>query len=118
MNKPLKDWTLGEVKDYCRKRNCDGRDSECRFDQFCERITDGWYSPEEWDLTEKPRFTPKEVERAMAIKLLLPDANEIYRAHWFTRVMRDGADIQIIKADLFPSLYEGQTVKVSDIIGG
>ena len=39
--KPLKDWTLGEVKEYCRKRNCDGKDSECRFDQFCERIIDG-----------------------------------------------------------------------------
>ena len=59
MDKPLKDWTLGEIKEYCREKgyhcgDCPAKDEgdRCKLNS----------TPEIWPLEPKPRFTEQEVE--------------------------------------------------------
>ena len=57
MDKPLKDWTLGEIKEYCKKKgtrcgDCPAKDEgdRCKLNS----------TPEIWPLEPKPRFTEQE----------------------------------------------------------
>ena len=58
LDKPLKEWTLGELKDYCHRAPHDcigckvkGDRNNCPFDG----------EPAKWILDEKPRFSEQEV---------------------------------------------------------
>lgn len=121
MDKPLKDWTLGEVQDYCKKHDCTPDcplkkgDGECRINRL---------NPCEWDLSEKPRFTQQEAERAKAIKVIWPNADRIQGSCgsfgvgmyyvWFSSDLLG----QINDDDCFPSIGSGETVTLDEIIGG
>lgn len=68
MDKPLKDWTLGEVKAECEKHtaHCVGCPlwtdaAGCRLDTSCYRDND----PKIWDLSEPPRWTEQDKEDAI-----------------------------------------------------
>lgn len=70
----------------------------------------------------KPRFTEQEVERAKAIKVLLPEINAIkYDGAW-TQCLEivDGTYFQreVITRHLFPSVEKGQVYTFDEIIGG
>lgn len=70
----------------------------------------------------KPRFTQQEVERAKAIKVLLPEINAIkYDGAW-TQCLEivDGTYFQreVITRHLFPSVEKGQVYTFDEIIGG
>lgn len=70
----------------------------------------------------KPRFTEQEVERAKAIKVLLPEINAIkYDGAW-TQCLEivDGTYFQreVITRHLFPSVEKGQVYTLDEIIGG
>ena len=113
MDKPLKDWTLGEVKECCSKYGTCV--SECPFstkNKLC-RITS---NPCDWDLSEKPRWTEQEVERAKAIKVLWPCARAVVKAE-SGAISVVGAPMEL-SVDHFPSLRPGDTVTLNDIIGG
>lgn len=118
MDKPLKDWTLGEVKIYCEKtEDC----KECPFyskyiekDLFHCKLVNA--SPEYWCELETPRFTQQEVERAKAIKTLWPCAKAIVKAE-SGAISVVGATIEL-NVDHFPSLHPGKTVTLDEIIGG
>ena len=72
MDKPLKDWTLGECMGECSKLTYRGLTCEqCPLNKICGNAVD------EWDLTEPPRWTEQEVERAKAIKVLYPAVKNI-----------------------------------------
>lgn len=77
MDKPLKDWTLGELKEWCYQYRKAHTDKPC--EQTCP-IYQRWICcrewVHEWDLEEKPRWTEQEVERAKAIKLIYPNAEK------------------------------------------
>lgn len=118
MDKPLKDWTLGEVNEMCKKRDsCRKCIFQNKHDKDCKIRT----HPTNWDLSEKPRFTDQEVEDAKNIKRLID--NDFYI------VKRDGG-LALIDRDekmhraiwlndkAFPSLKDGQTVTLDEIIGG
>ena len=109
MDKPLKDWTLEETKQYCTGRDCE----HCRF-------MDGpkckLHRPEDWDLSEKPRWTKQEVEMAKAIKVLFPCAIAITKAP-FGSVFVSGASLTL-STEYFPSIQPGQSVTLDEIIGG
>ena len=119
MDKPLKDWTLGEVKIYCEKtEDC----KECPF--YSKYIEKNLFhcklvnaSPECWCELETPRFTQQEVERAKAIKLLFPNAKTATNCVTFTGIS-DG----ILTWQLPPSLFEftqaNQSYTLDEIIGG
>ena len=98
MDKPLKDWTLGECKAWCEKSGgeCPER---CPIERICDLLEQ---SPAMLDLDEKPRFTEQEVERAKAIKVLWPCAKSVVKA--------DSGSVSVIKPK--------ETYTLDEIIGG
>ena len=117
IDKPLKDWTLGEIKRCCveSKQNCEKcpvsgeykTTSDCKLAIF----------PAHWDLDDKPRFTQQEVERAKAIKVLWPDAKGIRKMEMMGPVHIVGTAVWV-GHDNFPSLEPERTIKLDKIIGG
>ena len=116
MDKPLKDWTLGELKDYCYRAPHDcigckvkGGRNNCPFDG----------EPAKWDLTERTRFTQQEVEAAKAIKTLFPCAVSVKRLDLSIRVQdRDEVLIVQLSNSLFRSIQLGETYTLDEVIGG
>ena len=110
MDKPLKDWTLGELKTECEAHNgCVG----CHFEgsAFCtQKCTE--LCPSKWDLSEKPRFTQQEVE----------DAKTLYRLFGNYSVAEFGARHCFgglrLKENAFPSIQIGKSYTLDEIIGG
>ena len=124
MNKPLKDWTLGEIKQECKKHPgacCIKRDCPFMGDAGCvlERVT-GDVPPYMWDLSEPPRWTEQEAEIAKALYELrrsidLVIGRTVHGILWW----RDGDKGEgILPSKLFPSLNEGNCVRLDEIIGG
>ena len=77
--KPLKDWTLEEIKEYCRSRRCE----KC---SFCDGKSAGKFVckftahvPSVWGLSEKPRFTDEEIADAKALVRIFPDKFDAIR---------------------------------------
>ena len=117
MNKPLKDWTLGELKEWCYYYRKSRTEKACEEDCDIHRrgiCLKGWVH--DWDLEETPRFTQQEVERAKAIKVLWPDATAVkLEDYGKVRVL----DVpMVLTVDHFPSLRPGETVTLDEIIGG
>ena len=128
MDKPLKDWTLGEAKEYCTSRNGNCAD-DCIFSKKGIGMVCGIApKPVWWTLPEKPRFTQQEVEDAKTIKRMFGTDN-------FTHIHKDedgwpemmdgpGEDGTIgwcsigMEEGMFPSIRPGETVSLDEIIGG
>lgn len=128
MDKPLKDWTLGEAKEYCTSRNGNCAD-DCIFSKKGIGMVCGIApKPVWWTLPEKPRFTQQEVEDAKTIKRMFGDGN-------FTHIRKNedgicemmdgpGDDPNVgwwsigMEEGMFPSLRPGETVTLDEIIGG
>ena len=111
MDKPLNDWTLGELKEYCYKapHDCIG----CKVKQGKNNCPfDG--EPAKWDLDEKPRFTEQEVEDAKAIRRMLRDDGKLTRSIY--GILTYG--LVSLKKDAFPSIHPGQSYTLDEIIGG
>lgn len=120
MDKPLKDWTLGEAKEYCASRN-----GNCADDCILSRKGIGMAcevapKPAWWTLADRPRWTEQEVELFRAIQVLYPKAEYVER-------IKDSGVIGLsnntcgwitdIDKDLFPSLCPGESVKLSEVCG-
>ena len=113
MDKPLKDWTLEEVKECCSKHGTCV--SECPFstkNKLC-RMTS---NPCDWDLTDKPRWTQQEVERAKNLLDVVGPA-ELRKVADMVTMKVDGKIIYLRK-DVFPSLKNEMAVTLDEIIGG
>ena len=119
MGKPLKEWTLGELKEWCYQYRKSHTNKPC--EQTCPIYQRGICCREwvhEWDLEEKPRWTEQEVERAKAIKLIYPNAEKLELIPCVIRVYTDIGAIAYLHADLFPSMKNGQISTLDEIIGG
>lgn len=111
MDKPLKDWTLGEAQKFCTGRDCE----QCRF---LDGIECKLHRPNGWDLEENPRWTEQEVEDAKTLLRIFPE--------WLDSVSRDndgrvtlaakGAWRRYLNSDAFPSIRPGQSVTLDKII--
>lgn len=128
MDKPLKDWTLGEAKEYCTSRNGNCAD-DCIFSKKGIGMVCGIApKPVWWTLPEKPSFTQQEVEDAKTIK-------RMFGADNFTHIRKDqfglcemmdgpGDDPNVgwcaigMEEGMFPSLRPGETITIDEIIGG
>lgn len=119
MGKPLKEWTLGELKEWCYQYRKSHTNKPC--EQTCP-IYQRWICcrewVHEWDLEEKPRWTEQEVERAKAIKLIYPNAEKLELIPCVIRVYTDIGAIAYLHTDLFPSMKNGQISTLDEIIGG
>lgn len=118
--KPLSDWTLGEVKEHCKEqRDTPARCTGCEMQKYCDQYfgrQGDAAAPKYWDLTEPPRWTEQEVEMAKAIKVLFPCAIAITKAP-FGSVFVSGASLTL-STEYFPSIQPGQSVTLDEIIGG
>lgn len=128
MEKPLKDWTLGEAKEYCTSRNGNCAD-DCIFSKKGIGMVCGIApKPVWWTLPEKPRFTEQEVEDAKAIKRMFGDDNftHIHKDEDGLCEMMDGPEDDPnvgwcaigMEEGMFPSIRPGETVTLDEIIGG
>lgn len=119
MDKPLKDWTLGEAKEYCTSRNGNCAD-DCIFSKKGIGMVCGIApKPVWWTLPEKPRFTQQEVERAKAIKVIYPTAYQLEEADPLIRVWdKEGKLLAHVDVNLFLSFQFGQSYTLDEIIGG
>ena len=118
MDKPLKDWTLGEVQEYCRKTDCE----DCIFDTDAPEVSRCPMAgnPSAWSFIRKPRWTEQEVEDAKAVKRVFGRDGAIKRCskaltNPYSNLVFDHL---YINEDLFPSLRPGESVKLEEIIGG
>ena len=120
MDKPLKDWTLGGLKEWCYQYRKAHTDKPC--EQTCPIYQRGICRCEwvhEWDLDEKPRFTEQEVEVAKAIKLLFPDVVKVCRFSGVVKAeCKNGSGECMIGAKLLPSIQNHQSYTLDEIIGG
>ena len=118
MDKPLKDWTLGELKEYCGTAVYQCYKGICPFKNICDRITSenqgDYVVPGDWDLTDHPRFTAQEVEDAKAIRRMLRDDGKLTRSIY--GILTYG--LVSLKKDAFPSIHPGQSYTLDEIIGG
>ena len=121
MDKPLKDWTLGELKEWCYQYGKAHTNNPC--EQKCPIYQRGICCREwvhEWDLEGKPRWTQQEVERAKAIKVLYPEICYIKSNDGWLRGLNKGKESIFLDCVLswFPSLRPGESVTIDEIIGG
>ena len=123
MDKPLKDWTLGEAKEYCTSRNGNCAD-DCIFSKKGIGMVCGIApKPVWWTLPEKPRFTQQEVERAKAIQVMWPEAKEVRvrngaQGEIEYRVCTGCAVLGVLYGDVFPTMKRLKEYTLDEIIGG
>ena len=125
MDKPLKEWTLGELKEWCYQYRNAHTNKPC--EQTCPIYQRGICCREwvhEWDLEEKPRWTEQEVEDAKTLCRMWPNGEIEFKRDIDGRcsmVHIQGSlhgCLDLGQVDLFPSLLPGETVKLDEIIVG
>lgn len=128
MDKPLKEWTLGELKEWCYQYRKSHTNKPC--EQTCPIYQRGICCREwvhEWDLEEKPRWTEQEVEDATYLKKILDNRKIGYLTREWGGELRfcDNygksesvfSSISLCPA-MFSSLRPGQSYTLDEIIGG
>ena len=117
MDKPLKDWTLGELKEFCDNNfGCAG----CKaLNVETGKCVLPNHHPCNWDLPKNSSWTEQDVEDAKHIKRIF-DGASVMRCEYGGEVVaeaRDGSTRIVVNRDLFPSLRPGETVTLDEIIG-
>ena len=112
MDKPLKEWTLGEAIEFCKK-HCGECPKKCPVEQICNFTGK---SLSLLDLNDKPHFTQQEVERAKNLLDVVGPA-ELRKVADMVTMKVDGKIIYLRK-DAFPSLKNERAVTLDEIIGG
>lgn len=121
MDKPLKEWTLGELKEWCYQYRKSHTNKPC--EQTCPIYQRGICCREwvhEWDLEEKPRWTEQEVEDAKYIKRILKVDSvrrNIY-GNGLIAMKSDNTVSIVVNSEMLPSIHPGQSVTLDEIIGG
>lgn len=122
MNKPLSEWTLGEIKAECEKRDkkCRGCSFDINPDKCRVMEATRFRCPDKWDLSEPPRWTEQDKEDAKALRRLIPDAYILYRysANTFLKLYDRDDNFIMNLNDCFPGLPLGKKVTLYEIIGG
>lgn len=125
MDKPLKDWTLGELKEWCYQYRKAHTNNPC--EQKCPIYQRGICCREwvhEWDLEGKPRWTEQEVEDAKTFCRMWPGGEIEFKRYADGRCAMIHIQgslhgcLDLGQVDLFPSLRPGETVTLDEIIGG
>ena len=117
MNKPLKDWTLGEIK-----RKCETHPHHCagcpvyRSPGGCRLCIS---APNMWDLSEPPRWTEQDMKDAKTLKRLIACACFLRRDGDGPPKLydEDGRFISVLR-DCFAALPSETKATLDEIIGG
>lgn len=124
MNKPLKDWTLGEIMvecekhaGYCKADVCPFftvDTGDCKIKEIC-RIY-----PRFWILSEPPRWTEQNKEDAKALKRLVADAHHVWRysAESEPQLYDEYETGGLPLNDCFAALPPRTNITLDEIIGG
>lgn len=127
MNKPLKDWTLGEIKAECEKhkQGCEpcpfyhvlddvSFSSNCKARQLVNKC------PDDWDLSESPRWTERDKEDAKALKRMIKNAHHVRRCveEVSLRLYGKYDDYILTLNSCFAALPPQTEVTLDEIIGG
>ena len=121
-DKPLSEWTLGEVQALCEKRNGDGCCDGCPFANVIGNCTLRGL-PEEWDLKEAPRLTEQEIAimRAVGAKWVSRDDNSVIVNIWSKKPEKHNGGYEMpfscvcsIDPRLFPSVHPGECIAVEN----
>lgn len=114
--KPLCEWTVMEVKEYCAERRCEecqwGYEKEgavgCRFVDF---------APYAWDFIEPTGWTEQDIEDAKSIMKVFAWAESVIRYGNELQARANPQDGRICDVSnlLLPSLMPGELVKLKDI---
>ena len=128
-DKPLSEWTLGEVQALCERRNGDGCCDECPFANVIGNCTLR-VLPEEWELEEVRRLTEPEIAimRAVGAKWVSRDVCGSKRIElWDEKPIKnkDGAfhpsvgngSLAIVRESLFPSVNPGECIELEECMG-
>ena len=122
MGKPLKEWTLGELKEWCYQYRKSHTNKPC--EQTCP-IYQRWICcrewVHEWDLEEKPCWTEQDVADAKMVLRVFSGFQIGIRRDNVGRtstIAKDGYPNTVINEDMFPSIQPGQSVTLDEIIGG
>lgn len=121
MGKPLKDWTLGELSDYCKKVvDPDGNCFNCEAKKYIGLCPFEETAPCDWDFEVKPRFTEQDVEDAKAVKRVFGRDGTVKRLN---KAITDPYsnltfDNIYVNEGMFPCIFEGQEYTLDEIIGG
>ena len=121
MDKPLKDWTLGELSDYCKKVvDPDGNCFNCEAKKYIGLCPFEETAPCDWDFEVKPRFTEQDVEDAKAVKRVFGRGGTVKRLKKEITAPYSNLtfDHVYINESMFPCIFEGQSYTLDEIIGG
>lgn len=128
LDKPLKGWTLAEVRGHCKEqRDTPARCTGCKIQKYCDQYfgrRGDAASPKYWDFEEKPRWTEQEVADAKTLCRMWPGGEIEFKRYADGRcamVHIQGSlhgCLDLGQVNLFPSLRPGETVKLDEIIGG
>lgn len=112
MNKPLSEWTLGEVQKYCEITQC----GDCCIGLWCENINK---APSGWDLSKPPRWTEQDMKDAKTLKRLIACACFLWRDGDGPPKLydEDGRFISVLR-DCFAALPSETKATLDEIIGG
>lgn len=130
-NKPLSEWTLGEIKSECKRCNGNCINAVCPMVKWISKDELACViirelrkpTPASWDLSEPPRWTDDEIKFAEIFKLACK--NEIFferlkgsQILLWGEVGIDSTANTVLPYKLLPSLKEGERVTLDEIIGG
>ena len=118
-DKPLENYTLKEVKEYCQYEKVKDANSdyceECKFNVVCGMCAD------EWSLKEdKIKLTQSEIEILKAIRVVYPKCDTIFHSselEMFTNNDKGYGLIQL-NTNRLPSLSHDVTYSISKLLEG
>jgi hypothetical protein len=121
VDKPLKDYTLGEIREMCREhdKDCSGCPCCIEHGKILTACFMGNTDPQSWEFEGDRKFTEQEVQYAEFIhNLFAYDAitrntnGALYAGYCATVKLVD-----LIQTDAFPSIKRGESFTIDEIIG-
>lgn len=115
-DEPLGEWTLKEVKEYCKygEMSKDNPDycNECKCNKICGMCAD------EWDLSDKQILTQSEIDILKAIKVLFPRCTNVYVTDDDAEYIYKSNGSQIISVEItkFPSLTPYKEYPINELL--